>query len=164
MGTIEIVADRAAWRRLAPRCSLLLDRLLRMTHRTGWGMTLRLATQAEVRRLNRLFLGTDRSTDVLSFPSPGELEPGDRYLGDVAVCVPQARRQARRAGWTMDEELSLLVTHGFLHLLGYDHEKDDGEMRRLEERLLARAGRVSLKRRRLPWGEVTGGEAGGSAS
>jgi ssRNA-specific RNase YbeY (16S rRNA maturation enzyme) len=56
--------------------------------------------------------------------------------------------------------MSLLVTHGFLHLLGYDHERDDGEMRRLEERLLTRAGGVSLKRRRLPWGDVPGGASG----
>jgi probable rRNA maturation factor len=161
MGTVEIVIARPAWRRLAPRCSRLLGRLLRAMRRTGCGVTLRLATDAEVRRLNRAFLGKDRATDVLSFPSPGELEPGSRHLGDIAVSVPLAGRQARRAGWTLGEELSLLVTHGFLHLLGYDHEEDDGEMRRLEESLLARAGRVSLKRRRRPWGEVPGGAAGG---
>ena len=162
MGTVEIVVARPAWRRLAPHCSRLLGRLLRAMRRSGWGVTLRLATDAEVRRLNRRFLGKDRSTDVLSFPSSGGLEPGSRYLGDLAVSVPQARRQARRAGWRLDEEMSLLVTHGFLHLLGYDHEADDGTMRRLEERLLSRAGRVSLKRRRRPWGEAPGGAAGGS--
>jgi len=115
-------------------------------------VTLRLATDAEVRRLNRAFLGHDRTTDVLSFPHRGELEPGSRHLGDLAVSVPRARRQARRAGWTLEEEMALLVTHGFLHLLGYDHEVDDGTMRRLEERLLAGAGGVSLRRRRAPWG------------
>jgi len=121
-----------------------------------------LASDAEVRRLNRLFRGKDRTTDVLSFPARGELEPGRPHLGDLAVSVPQARRQARRARWTLEEELSLLVTHGFLHLLGYDHEKDEGEMKRLEETLLLRAAGVSLKRRRLPWGEVPGGATGGS--
>ena len=162
MGTVDVVVERPVWRALAPRCSRLLGRLLRATRRTRWGVTLLLASDAEVRRLNRIFRGKDRATDVLSFPARGELEPGRPHLGDLAVSVPQARRQARRARWTVDEEVSLLVTHGYLHLLGYDHEEDDGEMRRLEETLLARAARVSLKRRRLPWGEVPGGATGGS--
>jgi len=114
-----------------------------------------LTSDAELRRLNRLFLGSDRTTDVLSFPAPDVRESGRPHLGDLAVSVPQARRQARQAGWRVEEEVSLLVTHGFLHLLGYDHETDHGEMRRLEERLLARAGRVSLKRRGRPWGGAT---------
>ena len=162
MGTIDVVVERPAWRGLAPRCSRLLGRLLRATRRTRSGVTLLLASDAEVRRLNRVFRGKDRTTDVLSFPARGELEPGRPHLGDLAVSVPQARRQARRARWTLEEELSLLVTHGFLHLLGYDHEKDEGEMKRLEETLLLRAAGVSLKRRRLPWGEVPGGATGGS--
>ena len=157
-----MVVERPAWRGLAPHCSRLLGRLRRETRRTRWGVTLLLASDAEVRRLNRLFRGKDRTTDVLSFPARGELEPGRPHLGDLAVSVPQARRQARRARWTLEEELSLLVTHGFLHLLGYDHEKDEGEMKRLEETLLLRAAGVSLKRRRLPWGEVPGGATGGS--
>jgi probable rRNA maturation factor len=154
MGPVEVVVARPAWRGLAPRCTRLLGRLLSATGRAGSGVTLRLAPDREVRRLNRTFLGKDRTTDVLSFPARGDLEPGRRHLGDLAVSIPQARRQARRAGWSLEEELSLLVTHGFLHLLGYDHETDDGEMRRLEKDLLARAARVFLNRRRLPWGEA----------
>jgi probable rRNA maturation factor len=162
MGTVDVVVARPAWRGLAPPCSRLLGRLLRATRRARWGVTLLLASDAEVRRLNRVFRGEDRSTDVLSFPARDVLEPGRPHLGDLAVSVPQARRQARRARWTVQEEVALLVTHGYLHLLGYDHEVDDGEMRRLEERLLARAASVSLKRRRLPWGEAPGGAGGGS--
>lgn len=154
MGTVEIVAGHPAYRRLAPACSRLLKRLLQENDRGGAGVTLLLASDREVRRLNRVFRGTDRTTDVLSFPARGDLEPGRPHLGDVALSVPQARRQARRAGWPFRHELSLLVTHGFLHLLGYDHETDDGEMRRLEEDLLARAAGVVLRRRRLPWGRV----------
>ncbi len=154
MGPVEVVVARPAWRRLAPRCSRLLERLLRATGRAGSGVTLLLAPDREVRRLNRSWMGRDRTTDVLSFPARGHLEPGRPHLGDLAVSVPRARRQARRAGWSLEEEMSLLVTHGFLHLLGYDHEEDDGEMRRLEEALLMRAARVSLKKRRRPWGEV----------
>jgi probable rRNA maturation factor len=162
MGPVEVVVARPVWRPLARPCSRLLGRLLRATGRDGSGVTLLLAPDRDVRRLNRAWLGRDRTTDVLSFPSRGDLEPGWPHLGDVAISVPRARRQARRAGWSLREEVSLLVTHGFLHLLGYDHEQDDGEMRRLEEALLLRAARVSLKRRRLPWG--TAGARGGRVS
>lgn len=119
-------------------------------------MTLLLASDAEVRRLNRRWLRKRGTTDVLSFPAGGELEPGRPHLGDIAISVPQAVRQARRAGWGLDDEIALLLTHGFLHLLGYDHRRDDGTMRRLEEDLLRRAAGVSLRRRRLPWGEARG--------
>jgi probable rRNA maturation factor len=162
MGAIAVLVARPAWRGFAPRCSRLLGRLLRATRKGRCGVTLLLASDKEMRRLNRVFLGRDRATDVLSFPARGELEPGSPHLGDLAVSVPQARRQARRAGWTVEEELALLVTHGFLHLLGYDHEEDDGEMRRLEEGLLERAAHVSLRKRRLPWGDASGGASGGS--
>ena len=155
MGAVEVVVGHRAWRSMAPRCKRLLGRLLRATGREGSGITLLLALDRDVRRLNRTFLGKNRSTDVLSFPARGDLEPGRLHLGDLAISVPQARRQARRAGWSLEEEMSLLVTHGFLHLLGYDHEKDDGEMRRLERRLLARLARVFLDRRRLSWGSDT---------
>jgi hypothetical protein len=67
--------------------------------------------------------------------------------------VPQAARQARKARWAMGSEMALLLTHGFLHLLGYDHERDDGTMRRLERELLRSAAGVAIGRRRLPWGE-----------
>jgi probable rRNA maturation factor len=158
MGPIEVVAVRTAWRRLAPRCSRLLRRLRRETGQTG-SVTLMLAPDRDVRRLNRVFRGKDRTTDVLSFPSTGDLEPRQPHIGDLVVSVPQARRQARRAAWSLDEEMTLLVTHGYLHLLGYDHERDDGTMRRLEEKLLRTSGGISLSRRRLPWGashEVAG--------
>ena len=157
MGAVTVIAARPSWRRLAPRCARLLGRLRRETRATG-SVTLRLANDREVRRLNRDFRGKDRTTDVLSFPAQGDLEPEEPHLGDLAVSVPQARRQARRAGWSLEEEMSLLVTHGFLHLLGYDHERDQGQMRRLEESLLVRLARVSLKKRGLPWGDA--GSAG----
>ncbi len=152
MGTVEIVVAHPAGRRLAPRCSRLLRRLMRETGRRGTGVTLLLASDRELRRLNRAWLDRDRTTDVLSFPAQGDLEPGRPHLGDIAISVPQAARQARRANWRLHEEISLLVTHGFLHLLGYDHETDGGTMRSLEEGLLDRAARVRLARRRLPWG------------
>jgi rRNA maturation RNase YbeY len=99
-----------------------------------------------MRALNRRHRAKDQTTDVLSFPAGRAPDPeGVRYLGDILVSVPQAARQARAAGHALDRELRVLVLHGYLHLLGYDHERDDGRMlrlqRRLERRLLAGSGR-----------------------
>ncbi|MFN2386576.1 MAG: rRNA maturation RNase YbeY [Thermoanaerobaculia bacterium] len=86
--------------------------------------------------LNRRYRRRNSSTDVLAFPSPGG--PANGFLGDLAISVPYAARQARRAGEPLDREVDRLLLHGFLHLLGYDHETDEGEMDRLEGRLRKR--------------------------
>ena len=109
-----------------------------------------LVSEAEMRRLNREYRRVDRVTDVLSFPSRtsgvtpevdlGSDSRGRRFLGDIAIATGVARRQARDHGHSLALELRILALHGLLHLLGYDHEHDDGEMRRVEERLRARAG------------------------
>jgi probable rRNA maturation factor len=104
------------------------------TRATGFSIVL--AGDARVRRLNRDFRGKDASTDVLSFPSGVlELPDGTRPLGEIVISVAQAARQAARAGHSLASELRLLVIHGYLHLLGYDHEVDDGTMMRLQARL-----------------------------
>jgi len=153
MGTVEVIATIPSGRGLRTACRGLLRRLLAETAQRQAGITLLLASDAEVRRLNRAHLGMDRTTDVLAFPSGGDLEPGQPHLGEIAISVPRARRQARRARWGVGDEMALLVTHGYLHLLGYDHETDDGTMRRLEEDLLKRTAGVVMARRALPWGE-----------
>lgn len=84
-----------------------------------------------VRALNARYRGKDKPTDVLSFPGPG----GAAGLGDIVVSVDTAERNARRQGRTLQRELDVLALHGFLHVLGYDHETDDGTMDRLERRL-----------------------------
>jgi probable rRNA maturation factor len=80
----------------------------------------------ELHELNREFLKIDAPTDVLSFPSD-ELDPdtGNRYLGDVIISYPQAEAQAQAGGHAVAIELQLLVVHGVLHLLGYDHADED---------------------------------------
>ena len=153
MGTVEVVVTHGSGRRLAPVCRRLLVQLIREMGRSGAGVTLLLASDSGLRRLNREYLGTDRTTDVLAFPAEGDLEPGRPHMGEIAISVPRAARQARRARWRLREEMSLLVVHGFLHLLGYDHDTDGGRMRRLEADLLRRVARVSIDRRALPWGE-----------
>jgi probable rRNA maturation factor len=89
-----------------------------------------------MRRLSRVFRGKDATTDVLSFP--GEATPDGLHLGDIVLSVPQAMRQAAGNGNAPSRELRVLLLHGVLHCLGYDHETDDGEMSRLEQRLRRR--------------------------
>jgi len=82
-----------------------------------------------------LYRGISRSTDVLAFPA-GDPDPsGELDLGDVVICTDQAARQAAGQGIGYLEELHVLALHGFLHLLGYDHERDSGQMRELELKL-----------------------------
>jgi probable rRNA maturation factor len=102
-------------------------------------LSIRLVGDAEIRALNREHRALDEVTDVLSFPVDGlDPLPGDmeRELGDVVISLPQARRQAETAGVPELEELGELVVHGVLHLAGFDHETDSGEMFELQDRLV----------------------------
>lgn len=92
-----------------------------------------------MREYNRRYRGKDAPTDVLSFPDDPEPDAeGGRNLGDILVSVETARRQARAAGHPLGREVRILLLHGYLHLLGYDHETDGGTMRRVERRLAGR--------------------------
>lgn len=97
-------------------------------------VSLVLAGDRLLRRLNRDYRGKDRPTDVLSFPGDG----GEAGLGDVVISVETAGRNARRLGRSLLQELDVLALHGFLHVLGHDHETDGGTMDRLERRLRRR--------------------------
>jgi probable rRNA maturation factor len=108
-----------------------------------------LVSDARIRALNRTYRKKDQVTDVLSFPSdrgPGTPDRGpgteDRgpFLGDLAIARGVAARRARAAGHSLGTELRVLALHGLLHLMGYDHELDRGEMRRLELRLRRKGG------------------------
>jgi probable rRNA maturation factor len=94
-----------------------------------------IASDAALRLANRRYRGTNHSTDVLSFP-----EGGGARLGDILISAPRAQRQARRLGHSVDEEIKILLLHGLLHLLGHDHERDGGRMRRLEQNWRRRLG------------------------
>jgi probable rRNA maturation factor len=93
------------------------------------------ASDAAVRQANARFRGKRYSTDVLSFPD------GERgRLGDILISAHRAERQAREFGHQIEDELKLLILHGILHLVGHDHDADDGEMRRIEMRWRKRYG------------------------
>ena len=117
-------------------------------------VSIALVSDRLVRVLNQRYRGIDRPTDVLSFPnaSPQRIRRArrfplgspkrasvssvvERFLGDIVIARGVARRQARQAGHSEATELKVLALHGLLHLLGYDHERDNGAMARLERRL-----------------------------
>lgn len=94
-----------------------------------------IASDQAVRAANRDFRGRAQSTDVLSFPD-GE----DGRLGDILISAARAARQADERGHSPSDEVKLLALHGLLHLLGYDHQTDNGRMRRAEMRLRRKYG------------------------
>jgi probable rRNA maturation factor len=124
--------------------------------RTARGaVSIAIVSDRRMRVLNRTFRGADYATDVLSFPTDlGPSEPRPRtkrnaaprtpdpglLLGEIVIALDVARRQAAEYGHSLRTELRILALHGLLHLLGYDHERDRGAMRALEDRLRRRAG------------------------
>jgi probable rRNA maturation factor len=103
--------------------------------RARGAVTVAVVSDGRIRALNHRYRRKFRVTDVLSFPSE---DPG--YLGDIVIAAGVARRHARQAGHSLQTELRVLALHGLLHLLGYDHERDDGRMARIEARLRVRGG------------------------
>jgi probable rRNA maturation factor len=124
------------------------------------GLTVCLVSDAEIARMNERFRKKKGPTDVLSFPSEkkwrvpsgewrekrrkkrGKEADGlaERYLGDIAISPSTARRYAKKNGRKLADEIRVLILHGVLHLLGYDHETDRGEMDRAERKLRKRLG------------------------
>ena len=118
-------------------------------------LSVAVVSDARIRSLNRRYRGVDHATDVLSFPAEVRRSPSpnhrslitdhhspitDHCLGDIVIARGVARRQAREAGHSELTEWRVLALHGLLHLLGYDHERDAGRMRRVETRLRRRGG------------------------
>ena len=92
-----------------------------------------LISDRRMKQLNELFRGKNSTTDVLSFPhEPDEFDPDKNNLGDIVISVEQAQKQAAENGLTLEGEIKQLILHGLLHLCGYDHETDNGEMNERE--------------------------------
>jgi probable rRNA maturation factor len=97
-----------------------------------------LTTDAAQRTLYRRFRGKNKATDVLSFPADSAAPGAERIAGDLSISVPTAQRQAVQQGHSLATEIKVLMLHGMLHLAGYDHETDHGQMARRERILRAR--------------------------
>ena len=98
-------------------------------------IVIKLGNREESQRLNRQYLKKDYPTDVLSFPF-NEALPDGFYVGDIFICYPIAQQQALENNITTEAELFRLMVHGLLHLYGYDHETDSGQMLSLQEQLV----------------------------
>ena len=151
-GDREAVNNRQRAARLARRP--LEPFLRRVKNELGLdeaSLTVCLVSDAEIARMNEKFRKKKGPTDVLSFPTvarrrPVRLRRGSRpvkpgeYLGDIAISPSTARRYAKKNGRTLWSELQVLILHGVLHLLGYDHETDHGQMDKIEQKLRKRFG------------------------
>ena len=117
--------------------------------------TVAFISDRRMKELNHFFRGKNSTTDVLSFPyvaedfenpsaAPNSTEDGTDFsasnLGDIVISAEQAERQAKENGLTLENEIQQLILHGLLHLCGYDHETDDGEMNRVELKLRKQLG------------------------
>ncbi len=119
------------------RVRRVLEGAARAMHAASHEVSILFCGDARMAALNRRWRGKDRPTDVLAFPVS---DSGGRFLGDIVISVPYASRQARRRGEPASREIDRLLVHGYLHLLGYDHETDRGEMDALEAKLRKRLG------------------------
>jgi probable rRNA maturation factor len=149
-----MILNRQRIVRIAPKpLQAFLQKVQRETHTREREVTVCFVSDAQIARWNRQYREKLGPTDVLSFPARTQTDsrrnassyPGTRrqrhgYLGDIAIAPATARKYAKRNGRTLDSELRVLILHGVLHLLGFDHESDNGEMERLEHRLRRRLG------------------------
>ena len=150
-GTVE---NRQRTVRVARRpLEAFLHRLQKEVGYPEAGVTVCLVSDAEMARMNESYRKKQGPTDVLSFPAFQRRKPArlarrsatkrtPENLGDIAISPATARRYARKQGRSLPSELRVLILHGVLHLLGYDHETDRGEMDRLERKLRKRFGLV----------------------
>ncbi|MCX6580496.1 MAG: rRNA maturation RNase YbeY [Candidatus Aminicenantes bacterium] len=120
-----------------------LERVVKELNIRGDGdIVIKLGGKEEAQELNSRYLQRDYPTDVLSFPFNEEVPDEGFYLGDIFVCYPIAGEQAKENGIKLEEELLMLMVHGILHLGGYDHETDSGEMEKLQAQLLEKLGKL----------------------
>jgi probable rRNA maturation factor len=150
-GTSHAIENRQKSVRVAirPLRHFLLD-VVRELGLTEDCVAIRLINDTQMARLNHQYRNKPRTTDVLSFPAEERRRPSNlqarvrklrgSFLGDIAISPVVARRNARAYGRQLDHEFRILILHGVLHLLGYDHETDRGEMNRVETRLRRRLG------------------------
>ena len=139
---IEIINRQRSKPINAKQLRELGERALRTIGSSKQTATVVFVGDAAIRKLNKQFRGKDQVTDVLSFPNEAERFEAENQsqLGEVVIAVERAATQAKQNGLTFSNEVAQLILHGLLHLCGYDHETDNGEMNRLELKLRKKLG------------------------
>jgi probable rRNA maturation factor len=147
--SIDVVIESARWQE-APRAAAVVRRAIAAAapaRTRSSEVSVILTSDRAVRSLNRRWRGRDRPTNVLSFPAPAPVgkkprRGAPRHLGDIVLAYETVAREARAEGKPLDHHIAHLALHGFLHLLGYDHESHGQAeaMERRERRILARLG------------------------
>lgn len=144
---IEIIIRRKKDKIDPARFEKLLKKLIRHYDLKRPELSLAFVGDAEIRTLNRKFRKKDQATDVLSFPLSEEAADGKFYLGDIVISVPTATRQAAEIGHPLERELEYLTIHGFLHLLGHEHDEGpEAEEARVREMYASDAARGAGRR------------------
>jgi len=132
---IEVVNRQRKVRVDPKRWQTFSEKALKTIRTDPQDATIAFVSDRQIQELNRRFRGIDKPTDVLSFPAEDSPQPSNNNLGDIAISLERAVIQAEENDITLDDEIAQLILHGLLHLCGYDHETDSGQMNRLELRL-----------------------------
>lgn len=139
---IEVVSRQRRRKMDCERWQVFGEKALKAIGKAGRDATIAFVSDRQIKNLNKRFRGLGKPTDVLSFPAGGDefAETSQPSLGDIAISVERAESQAVENGLAFEKEIGQLILHGLLHLCGYDHETDKGEMNRLELRLRGQMG------------------------
>jgi probable rRNA maturation factor len=135
---VEVVRRGAGKKYSARVVTTTATEILRLLNCQDVELSLALVGNSEIRKLNAKYRGRDYATDVLSFPAADNLPGPVSLLGDVVISVEKARAQAKERGRSLKDEMTTLLIHGIVHLLGYDHERsarDERAMRTLERKI-----------------------------
>ena len=139
---IEVVSRQRRRKMDCQRWQVFGEKALKALGKAGQDATIAFVSDRQIKILNKRFRGLGNPTDILSFPAGDDqfAETSQPSLGDVAISVERAEIQAVENGLAFEKEIAQLILHGLLHLCGYDHETDDGEMNRLELLLRGQMG------------------------
>ncbi len=150
MPAIDVVIESRAWDALPNGAGIVRSAIAAAAAQLAWGrhgtnIVVLLCDDASIAELNAQWRGISRPTNVLSFPAPlwmQDAPDAEASLGDIAIAYGTVAREAEEQGKSVHDHFSHLVVHGFLHLLGYDHQNDDEaeRMERLERDILAQIG------------------------
>ena len=139
---MRIINSQKRVQLVLPPLERFARRSLRQLNLKSDNVAIAFVTDAEIARLNRTYRKKNKPTDVLSFPAQSSAKRPNRnkFLGDIAIAPAVARRYAKKNGRSLQTEICVLILHGLLHLLGYDHETDRGQMDRVEHKLRRKLG------------------------